>query len=41
MINIIFLLEEMSAKAMLQCIIPRIFKNINNINIKYLTFDGK
>ena len=37
--NLVFLLEEQSAKAMLECIVPRLIGTY--IAVRYLTFEGK
>ncbi|MEI8128827.1 MAG: DUF4276 family protein [bacterium] len=38
--NIVFILEEKSAKALLENMLPRLFHEIN-YNIQYITFSGK
>jgi hypothetical protein len=40
MIEIVFLLEEPSAKAMIEGILPKIILEIN-INVRYIIFEGK
>ena len=39
--QLVFLLEEESAKAMLQGLMPRLFPDAGQIDVRYLAFEGK